>query len=139
MIHRLRNLDHLHQKSGLAASFQRSKDRLKKNDWLASKLGSRKHFWKLLILDLVLWSIFAGVVWLFSPEVQLGVGLFFSSLCLAILVLTFLLTYHKRRMILITVALMGLVILRFYRLDQWFNMGMLLGLVVTIELLFVVE
>jgi|SRR3989344_4333487 len=138
MIHKLRSLQHLKPKTHW---FSRShgNDGHTKPGFLSRKLGLIKHFWKILITDMLLWAMLAGVIFFVSPESQLGVEFFFGLLFLALVLLIFLITVHKRRSVLITIAVVGLILLRFYKLDTWINLVMLLGLSLTIELLFLVD
>ena len=93
----------------------------------------------MLIADVFLWAMLAGVIFFVSPESQFGMEFFFGLLFPAVLLVVFLITIHKRRSFLITLAVVGLISLRFYKLDTWVNMAMLLALLITVELLFVVK
>jgi hypothetical protein len=139
MIHPLRSKDHIKPKSRLFFRRDSDKDGVKKPGFISRKLKLRKHFWKTLIADILLWISFIGVILFVPPDSQFGVELFFTALFGAILLLGYLILNHKRRSVLITLAIVGLVLLRFLKLDTWLNAGMLVGLLITVELLFVVD
>jgi len=93
----------------------------------------------LVLLDIFLWTLLSATLYFTSPETQLGTILFFTSLFSATLLLIYLTLKHKRHALLITLAITGLLALRFYNLDQWYNTLMLIGLLIATELLFVIE
>jgi hypothetical protein len=99
-----------------------------------TKLPTRTKTTLTILLDILLWLLLAAIIYLFPPTNPYVILSFFLLLTLALFLPLKLLIKPLRRAILLTILITTLLTLRFYYLDQWINVTLLIGLIITIEL-----
>ena len=88
-----------------------------------------------IILPLLFWSLWGAVVYFLSPNNPLTIGLFFLFLTLGIFTLVKLLSHNLPFAIITTSLICLALLLRFFRLEDPFNLG-LIALILVLSIVY---
>ena len=101
--------------------------------------SSRKHrrnFLPTFVINLVLWVLVGLIIFYLNPDSYLNIVLFFLILTLSLTLTFALLLANTRRGFLLTLFVDSVLILRLFKLANWWNVLLLFLLFAVIELCF---
>lgn len=106
---------------------------MKKKDKRKKEKRYRKNLIWLIMLDIILWTLLAGIVYLIEPSTILIVPLFFIVLFLALILTLSLLLSNTRRGVLSSVGIFIFVILRYLGVGNILNLVLIASIVIAME------
>jgi hypothetical protein len=96
----------------------------------------RKNFLPTLLLTIIFWLLWGGLVYLFAPTNNILLIAFFLLLFLACFLTLALILANSRRGFIAALGIISFLILRFYQLGNILNLILLGGILITLDLYF---